>query len=92
MGSIYEPILEPLPALTPNTSSPAVLIDTTTQPAPNANQSLQPEGRGTVTLEDRFVPPSLFERLGAVDGISPTEHAIVGAALRAYDRTPRTER
>lgn len=88
---LYEPILEPTATLEPNTTEPAFAPETT-QPAPAPNETLQPEGRGTVVLEDRLVPPSLFEKLGTADGITPTEHAIAGAALRAFDRAPLRER
>lgn len=88
---IYEPILEPLATLTPNVTEPALVPDTAL-PDPAPREALQPEGRGTVELEHRFVPPSLFEKIQSADGVSSTELAVVGAALRAFDRAPQPMR
>ncbi len=74
---MYEPVLEPIATLQPNTSLPAT--------GPGA--ALQPEGRGTVELERRFVPPATSEPVT----LTPDEQAerqVAETIIRAFDNRP----
>ncbi len=76
-NGIYEPVLEPIATLQPNTSLPAT--------GPGA--ALQPEGRGTVELEKRFVPPATSEPVT----LTPDEQAerqVAETIIRAFDNRP----
>lgn len=67
------------------------LIPGTALPVHTGPGGEQTEGRGTVTENPERTSPSLLERIGSRDEVSPLELAVVEAALRAFDkRPPRT--
>ncbi len=74
---MYEPVLEPIATLQPTTSLPVT----------GPGEALQPEGRGTVELEKRFVPPATSEP------VTPTadeqaEQQVASTIIRAFDNRP----
>jgi hypothetical protein len=66
------------------------LIPGTALPVYAPQASEQPEGRGAVQIREGRGPTSLFERLSARDDVSPAELAMIDAAIRGFDRRPKT--
>jgi len=59
----------------------------------NVDEAGSGEGRGEPSfLPSRIPGPSLFEKLGDRDDITPSELAVITAALRVYDQRPKKER
>ncbi len=76
-NGIYEPVLEPIATLQPNTSLPAT----------TPGQAAQPEGRGTVELEQRFVPPTTAGP-PALTQDEQAERQVAEPIIRAFDNRP----
>jgi hypothetical protein len=73
-------------------ASPVELIPGTAIPISAPSQAPQPENRGTVLLTPERMPHRLAEGDGKPDEVTVAQLALLDAALRAYDRSPKFDR